>query len=502
MAESNGKGRFSPFTRQLFVTVAIFFNTMGHGAGVGYVAVLSMQLQVPGALIQITPSVLSWIASMVGPSLVIGNFLSGPIMSRFGRKKAMYCVILPAMIGWFITILATTREELFVGKILQGISFGMVLPLRSCMLGEYLTPANRGPFMSTISLGQAAGITTAHIIGSFISWQMTGLVISFFFFISLIITIYSPESPSYLASKGRYDEAREAFRWLRGDGEEQELNNLIKLCLLAEKNKIELEILRRRGVMIRVAEAIKKPEFFKPIILMTHAFFLGQFSGAMALANYPTKVIGGLIGPEASVPFWMIFLDVQRLCSNMATIFIIGKVKRRTMMLSTGLLCVLSHVGIAGYMYLKKNGLLFYDAAWIPMLLLNLQIMSVGMGMVPMPNVLAGEVYPLEYRSICGSFSLVTSSFILFTSLKTFPSFLEAVGLHGTYVIYTLILAYSLSVVMYLLPETKGRTLQEIEDIFRGQPLLPEEMEVRKSLQKIHESRLSLRKSSIHSIDI
>lgn len=358
----------------------------------------------------------------------------------------------------------------------------MLSPLRSVLIGEYTSPVNRGAFLTTVSLTQAFGIFFVHLVGSFLSWQRTALVSVFFSFTSLVMTIYSPESPSWLASKGRYDECREVFKWLRGDGEDAELEELIQ----ARINFENAEMSNKIGQKSRVKEIIttaRKPEFYKPIILMMHAYVMVQFAGGTTMAAYSTTIISLVMGPNAEVHFWMIFLDTQRLISNSIAVFVINKIKRRTMVFITGSLCVISQLAIAMYTYLKEQGSITGNSIWLPALLINLQFFTVATGMLPLPNVIGGEVFPLEYRSIGGSISLATMSVSFFIVLKTFMTLVNTIGIYGTYTVYAGLLTYCLFIIWLLLPETKGKTLQQIEDEFRGRPLNPVELQEKMSLQ-------------------
>lgn len=378
----------------------------------------------------------------------------------------------------------------------------MILPLRSVILGEYTSPINRGAFLGSISLAQALGIFFVHLIGSFLSWQRTSLVIVFFFFMSFVMMMFTPESPSFLASTGKYEECRKAFRWLRGYEEDEELELMIKACVEIEKDNIGAQRSTTYGNFRQNISVIKKKEFYKPIIIMAHAYIMSQYSGGSTMANFPNHIIGGLLGPGTNINFWTVILDTQRITTNALAIFVINKVKRRTLLFGTGALSVGAHVAIACYAYFKSKGSLYYDAPWIPILLLSLQVFSIGLGMVPVPSVIAGEVFPLEYRSAAGSLSVTTVALSLFVCLQTFLPMLESIGLHGLYFVFALILAYTLLVTWYLLPETKDRTLQQIEEEFRGRPLLPEEIEARQSLQAdpVFKRKMSQRKMSTITI--
>ncbi|CAK1595651.1 unnamed protein product [Parnassius mnemosyne] len=460
---SHAKKKLSPFLKQCFVTGAVCSNIAGHGCILGFPAVLLPQLKQNDSIITLTEEGASWIASVLGITILVGNFITPPIMEHIGRKAAHFAVTLPIIAGWLATIFANSFEALFIGRILQGLSYGMILPLGSVLVGEYTSPKNRGAFLMTVSLAQAFGIFFVHLVGSLLSWQKTGMICISFSITSLLMVLYSPESPSWLAAKGKYDESKKVFRWLRGDEEEDELEEMIQAQMLTKKSGTEKKKITLRGII----EVVKKREFTIPIILMFHANAMMQFAGGTTMAAYSTIIVGLIMGPEASAHLWMVILDAQRLISNTIAVYVINKIKRRTMMFLTGGLCVFSHIAIAGYVYAKIHGVLPYDSLWIPALLINLQFFSVATGMVPLPNVIAGEVFPLEYRALGGSISVVSAAAFIFVTLKTFPGLISCINLHGTYLVYAAVLTYNLIVIWYLLPETKDRTLQQIEEKFK-----------------------------------
>lgn len=326
-----------------------------------------------------------------------------------------------------------------------------------------------------VSVAQAFGILLVHLIGSLVSWQNTVLILIVFPLASVLMTFFIPESPSWLATRGRYEDCRKAFRWLRGDDEEEELNEMIK----ARCETIKTPISNCRDLVV----LFKKKEFYKPIVIMIHSYLMGEFSGGALMSCYSTTVITHLAGPEVDAHMWMIALDAQRNISNIIAVYVVNKVKRRTMFMSTGGLCILSNVAIACYVYAKLQGWLTYTAVWLPILLINIQFFTVAVGMVCLPYVIAGEIFPLEYRSVGSSISIVSIASGYFLVTKTFPAMVDSLGLHGSYAVYAAAMSYNLCVIWWLLPETKGRTLQQIEEHFRGKTLVPEEVEVRKSLK-------------------
>ncbi|XP_023939691.2 facilitated trehalose transporter Tret1-like [Bicyclus anynana] len=459
-----------------------------HGLLIGYAAILLPQLRRPGSSIPIDDASGSWIASILGFALVAGNFIVPTIMAKYGRRTANLASIAPMLIGWFCIILATNITTLLIARLLQGLAMGMSASLGPVLIGEYTSPSNRGAFLTFISLSIATGVLCVHSLGSFLSWQVTALAIALVVFADLLIVMHSPESPSWLADQGRYDECRTVFRWLRGDEEEDELEKMIEASRMArEAKEFENASSDTFGKKLRsnlgyINATMRKKEFYKPIFIMIHIYTLGQWAGANVISAYTIDLFTHIIGDDVNLPLIMITLDLQRIISNSIAVFVIRKVKRRTMLFSTVGINLFAFLSIAAYTYCKGHNLLPFDHPAIGIALIHVHMFSIATGTVPLPFIIAGEVFPLEYRSLAGGISVLFLSFNLFITVKTVPFLFKTIGIYGAYVLYASVVAYCLVVSLLFLPETKDRTLQEIEDEFRGRPLSPEELKFTQSL--------------------
>lgn len=368
---------------------------------------------------------------------------------------------------------------------------GMSASLGPVLIGEYTSPKNRGAFLTTISLTIATGVLTVHTMGSYLTWQVTALVCAFISFVDLIIVIYSPESPSFLADHGRYEESKRIFRWLRGDEEEEELQKMIETAIVVKESKFDANIkesfsqkLKRNSAYFAVT--IKKKEFYKPIFIMMHIYTLGQWSGANILAAYTVDIFTNVIGKDINVALLIITLDAQRIFSNTMAVFVIKKINRRTMLFTTVGINILAFLSIASYTYAKDHNILpFHPYPIIGVLLIHLHMFTIATGTVPLPFIIAGELFPLEYRSLAGGISVLFLSANLFITVKTVPFFFKSIGIYGTYAIYAVVVGYCLLIAFFFLPETKDRTLQDIENEFRGRPLTIEELKSTQSLTSL-----------------
>lgn len=349
----------------------------------------------------------------------------------------------------------------------------MMLPLRSILIGEYSSPKYRGSFLSIISVALSLGMFYVHLLGSVLSWNKTALVVFLLPLSSLIMTFFIPESPSYLVLRGRYDDCRKAFCWLRSDTEKEELENMIQA-------KLEFNQTKKHENNFNILCNIRKQEFYKPIILMFHMHAITQFCGAPVTATFTTTIIELIVSPDVNADAWMVALDIERILVSILAIFVVNKIKRRTMVFTTTGICTASIFGIACYVYAKTSGLLMHDIVWIPAALMFIQFFTMAIGPMSMTFILAGEVFSLRYRSIGGTISLISTSGNIFWLLKTFPALVANIGISGTYLLYACLMVYCLIVIWFLLPETKDKTLQEIEDGYRGKVTIKNEEEIHK----------------------
>ncbi|CAB3255117.1 unnamed protein product [Arctia plantaginis] len=499
MDELSKKKSGSPFLRQCFVTAAVCTNIIAHGCVIGFSAILIPSLRLPESHIHATTSQESWIASIIGFALINGNFVITPLMDTVGRKKSHLLTIPPVLVGWFLTLLVNDVAGLIAARYLQGVAMGMLGPLGSIIIGEMTDPRNRGAFLTGVSLSLTIGVLFCHSLGVYFSWQQSALTCSFITFISCLLIIYTPESPSWLISKGRIEEAREVFIWLRGDDDQQmdELEKMIAAQATARKASVMdqgLPIRKKISYFFRyVRNTLKKPEFYKPIIIMVVLYMMFQFAGINIISSYATDIIRQVVGPDANANLIMVALDIERLICNILAVFLMKTMKRRTLLFFTGGICVLSYIGKGGYVYAKQNNLLSYDGQWIPLLLIGIYMFSLTVGISSIPFALSGEIFPLEYRGLGSGISVLSLSLNFFIALKCFPVLTSSIGLPLTYFLYAGVVTLCLATVWFMLPETKDRTLQEIEDEFRG--LSPND---RKSVEPLNGRTEMLRRVSSH----
>lgn len=314
-------------------------------------------------------------------------------------------------------------------------------------------------------------------MGSYLQWEITAYICTALSLFTLVAAVLSPESPSWLAEQGRYEECRKNFRWLRGDTEEDELVKMIEASEATRKVKEagnELNdsvIVKTRKALRFYGQTVKKSDFYKPLLIMIHIYALAHWSGLNLLATYAVDFISSAVGKDVNIPVIVLSLDILRVVSNLVALIVIKNIKRRTVLFITIGMNIVSLMLLAVQDYAKRNDLLPYASHYdyyVSIALVNLLILSVSIGALPMGFILAGEIFPLQYKGIASGISCTFFSIHSFVSVKTVPFLVNTINMYGVYLLYSILVISSLVVVGVLLPETKDKTLLEIEEEFKG----------------------------------
>ena len=159
-------------------------------------------------------------------------------------------------------------------------------------IGETAGPAYRGVLLAAVSLAVSVGILIAHLLGAVLSWRATAGACAACPLTCWALLCLAPESPVWLAARGRPEDAASAFRWLRGfdDAATAELDILLAKHANTASAKTEGGSSEDIAVPTPQAKTLMKKllsrSFLKPFIILNVFFFVMQFSGVNAVAFY------------------------------------------------------------------------------------------------------------------------------------------------------------------------------------------------------------------------
>lgn len=357
---------------------------------------------------------------------------------------------------------ATNVHGLIAARTLEGITAGSTSILGAIVIGEYSDPVHRGMFLNLKTAALYMGSGISHILGNYFHWRTVALMTLIPYVFNFGIVWMWPESPSWLAAKDRFEKSKKTFYYLRGKTEQsrKELNEMLKAQ--RERTKFE-EISFSQNVMIFFRKCTRK-DFVMPVLIYIFAAILLETSGRHIFPAYAVQIISDISGSEASV-YYTLCMDILITASAFFSSILIKMFKRRTLLFITGAAAFAVIMAVCAYLFLVSQTIIA-NMSWIPVGLFGLYLAIVNFACAPIPLALIGEIFPLEHRAagttIAGLLIAITS----IITLKTTPILLATVKVHGTFSILGVVMALSLVFLYFMLPETKDRTLQEIEDYF------------------------------------
>lgn len=452
--------------RQVLASLVAQLGTINTGMVFGFSAIALPQLQESTSKIPITEGSAeeSWIASMSSIGTPIGCLASGYMMDMFGRKRSLIITEIPALLGWILIAFATDIQMIYAGRFFVGLGSGMVGAPARVYTSEVTQPHLRGMLTALSSVGVSTGVLIEYALGSMLSWNICAAISGILPLAALLLMFLFPETPSYLIARNRPEQARNALQRFRGStyNVNQEMETLVNF---SNKNNI-----KRLTGFREIVGGLLKPNALKPYTLLFLYFLIYQCSGTNVLTFYAVEIFKDS-GASLNKYLAAVILGVVRLASTIVACILCRKCGRRPLTMVSSIGCGVSMVGLGGYMWLKDHWVtnnIPLVATWFPVLCIFAYTITCTLGFLVVPWVMIGEVYPVQVRGIIGGLTTMTAHCFVFMVVKTYPFLSVALTRHGTFILYGCISLFGTIYFYMCLPETKGRTLQEIEDYFSG----------------------------------
>lgn len=443
---------------QCLITCAVLILAAGAGHPIGFSAVALPQLRTENSSLRIDDEMGSWIASIHSAATPLGSMLSGPIMEAVGRRRTLQLSTLPLIVGWILIGTATHHALLLLGRIVCGFAVGILAAPSQVYLGEISEPRLRGLLNGTPFVAYSLGVLYVYALGGSLSWRWVAflsIVLPSFAFAALC---FSPESPTWLVRRGRFHDAMAAMARLRGDHDtaQRELHELISA---REKEKA------RGEENVRFFATVRRPSVLKPLILINAFNMLQILSGSYIVIFYAVDIVkdaGGSLSPHTAANA----SAYVRLGVTMAACVLLLKVTRRSLVMVSGIGTAVCAFSLA---FLLSDG---PGAGVTPPILILGYVAFNTLGFFPLPGLMIGELLPTKVRGLCGGYIFCLFNTLLFGLTKLYPIMKNSIGMSGVFGLFGASSSIATVVIFLLLPETKGKSLIQIEQYYQKSNIL------------------------------
>ncbi|KAK9506335.1 hypothetical protein O3M35_008291 [Rhynocoris fuscipes] len=450
---------------QVFLGIIIALPSVPCGMSLGFSAVTFEQLN-------LNVDEASWYASVTIMAFPIGSILVGPLMDKYGRRPALMLINVISLLGWLLLAVPATPPsvaKLISGRIITGIAGGVASVPAAVYAGECLCAQNleiRTALVSWSTVALSAGICLVFTAGAALDYYAVASIATLISITSLIlVAIFIPESPAWLILKGRHGDAEWSQREI----------NIVPLPGPLDQPS-EVEDLGQTAPPPpppapepQTIKELLKPEAYKPLLIMIGFLFFQQFSGVFVIIAYMVDIVissGVMIFNPYTVTVvagWIILL-----VSVLASI-IYPKTGVRAIAALSGIGITASMLFIGSYLSLRHYWLLrpgWSFLEWAPVIAILANIAVSTIGFLILPWSMLGEVFPLTVKGLAAGIATCLGFLFGFIALKIYPYIQLGVGSSGVFFFFGSMALIGTIFVVLFLPETRGKSLQEILDGF------------------------------------
>lgn len=387
---------------------------------------------------------------------VFGALVGGPVSDRAGRKRALISVAALFMVGAVICALAQGLWNLVAGRVLLGIAIGAASMVVPVYIAEIAPPRFRGGLVSLQQFMITVGILLSYIINYALSgaeaWRWMLGSGAFPGAALLFGMLFLPESPRWLLARGDRDDALVVLRRARGEDADVE----------AEVREIERARKTEAGVSYRDLLA---PAVRPALVVGVGIAFFNQMVGVNAVIYYAPTILADAGFDNSAAILATTGVGVANMLVTVAALLLIDRLGRRPLLLFgiSGVflsLIVLGSAyllpeGSAATRYLLVGGLVVYIAAFAASLGIAIWLLN-------------SEVYPSEVRGKGAAAGSITHWALDFVIASTVLTLVGAITPTGLFWLYGVFAALAILFVYRRVPETKGKSLEEVSEALAG----------------------------------
>ena len=408
-----------------------------------------------------SPAMQGWAMGSAILGCLIGVMVSGSLSDRYGRKSLLIVAAMVFIVASIGTGMVNHISWFIFYRIFGGIGIGIASNLSPMYIAEVSPAGVRGRFVSINQLTIVLGILSAQLVNWLIAdsvgagedilaswngqmgwrwmfWACAAPAILFFIFVFFI-----PESPRWMATKLHYERAMLTFTRIGGEEYARNELNEIQATVQQERQKAGFGMLFK-GRMPKIL-----------LIGVVIAIFQ-QWCGINVIFNYAQEIFSKAGYGVSDILFNIVVTGITNVIFTFVGMYLVDRMGRRALLLfgAAGLACIYAVIGACYYYDIKGLALLCLVVA---------AIACYAMTLAPITWVVISEIFPNRLRGMAmgvATFALWAACFVL---TYTFPLLNKGFGAYGTFWLYGLICVLGFIFIKKTLPETKGKSLEEIE---------------------------------------
>ncbi|KAK0081513.1 hypothetical protein PV325_012043 [Microctonus aethiopoides] len=443
------------FWLQWYAAIEIFMMGVMVGIVCSWASPYLAKLSRPDSPLPITDDEAAWFASLINISRPLGAVLGAIFVSTFGTKISTLLIGIPFALGWACFFIVNSVSLIYISRLLSGIGIGWYYSAFPLYIGEISDPKIRGALVSFIMQGILVGTTLGSVMGAYLDiWLFAA--ISFVPNVIYVITfLIMPQTPYYLVSQHRNEEAARSIQlYNRNADVTTELSNLEKF-MATDRQMTFLETLRE----------LNTPINRKTLLMIGTVYAFLQLSGLFTVTAYLETMLIRARVTVITPSFLVIMVNISGVVGSWVAIYTNDKFGRTIMLaISCGGVAIAMTLWGINYCLLDLG----YDNPnfqWLSIAASFIYQITLAVGLMPVPTTLTSEMFAPKIKSIAACIINITSGIFAFSASRSYHPMVEYLTEKFVFWIYALLMIITAVYTLTCIPETKGKSLAEIQEL-------------------------------------
>ncbi|XP_053818212.1 solute carrier family 2, facilitated glucose transporter member 6 [Vidua chalybeata] len=426
----------------------------------------------PSPALRLDQHTAPWFGSVFTLGAAAGGLSTMLLNDCLGRKLSIMFSALPSALGYALLAGAQGLWMLLLGRVLTGYAGGVTSASIPVYISEISHPGIRGMLGACPQIMAVLGSLVLYALGLVLDWRWLAVAGEVPVLAMVLLLCFMPNSPRFLLSQGKEEEALGSLCWLRGEDTDYG----------REYEQIK-DSLRKQSRRVSCAE-LKDPFLYKPILIAGGMRFLQQLSGVTCILVY-LQPIFKRTSVILKAEYDAALVGLVRLSAVAIAAVSMDKAGRKILLFVSAGVMLVSNLTMGLYIHFvpaSHNGTVANTTlvssanlpaeptnyiTLIPLLGTMFFIMGYAMGWGPITWLLMSEILPLKARGVASGLCVVVSWLTAFTLTQFFLPVVNAFGLEVPFLFFAVISAGNILFTGCCVPETKGRSLEQIEAFFR-----------------------------------
>lgn len=382
---------------------------------------------------------------------LLGALVSGTLADRFGRRKAIALTSILYMLGAALIALSRSYEMLLLGRFVTGLGVGIMSVAGPLYLAEISPPQYRGSFVSLFQLALTIGILASFGVSAYFApssnWRWMFAVGIFPAILQMVGLFFLPETPAWLFKQGLEKRAVSALERLRKG--KQWLKSIEAMRHTSKESS--------KGAW----KTLFSPKLRFILVIGVLLSAAQQITGINTVIFYAPKIFeeAGFVLATGAI-FATLGIGIINVIATIISVWLMDKVGRRALLLVgvAGMAISLALLSLAFY-----TNSVFIDKIAVVSLMGYVSFFAISLG--PITWVILSEIYPLKVRGMAMTIAIFVNWICNYFVSLTFLDFVQMLGSYGTFFLYCILSVLSFWFIYRFIPETKGKSLEEIEKL-------------------------------------